>query len=184
MQVEVFDTLAHYITAQTTQGDLAAVPVPLVAEHLEVTPAAVTAMLTDGRLDGVRIGKNTLVTLASLQARQTKRAGEESSIYKYLRKRAKEGARVIFYEPIMAQVGMTPRVPADRTRIGGILGKVSERSYAENGVLLSVLVHQKKAGTTRPGKGFFDLARHLGYQWVDDDAFIKAETDKVMKVYG
>jgi hypothetical protein len=183
MQVDSFDSLADYIATQTTKGDLAAVPIPLVAEHLNVSSPAVAAMLSDGRLDGVRIGKNTLVTLSSLQARQTKRAGQESTVHKYLMKRAKEGVRAIFYEPVMAQVGMTPRVPADRTRIGGILGAISEKSYEEDGVLLSVLVHQKTAGTTRPGKGFFDLARHLGFKWTDDNKFIKDQTDKVLAAY-
>ena len=183
MQVDCFDSLADYIATQTAKGDLAAVPIPLVAEHLQVSSPAVAAMLSDGRLDGVRIGKNTLVTLSSLQARQTKRAGQESTVHKYLMKRAKEGIRTIFYEPVMAQVGMSPRVPADRKRIGGILGAISEKTYKEDGVLLSVLVHQKKAGTTRPGNGFFDLARDLKLHWKDDDAFVREQTDKVLTAY-
>ncbi|MEJ1968427.1 MAG: hypothetical protein WDN03_07295 [Rhizomicrobium sp.] len=53
------------------------------------------------------------------------------------------------------------------------MGAISKKTYAEDGVLLSVLIHQKKAGTTRPGNGFFDLARALKFNWKDDDAFIK-----------
>jgi len=183
MQVERFDSLADYVSAQATQGDLAAVPIPLVADHLQVSSPAVVAMLNDGRLDGVRIGKNTLVTLSSLQARQTKLSGQESTVYKYLMKRAKEGVRAIFYEPVMAQVGMSPRVPAERSRIGSILGVISEKTFEEDGVLLSVLVHQKKAGVTRPGLGFFNLARHLKLPVRDEDAFVKEQTDKVLAAY-
>lgn len=183
MQVDRFDSLAEYINTQTDKGDLAAVPIPLVAKHLNVSSPAVNAMLNDGRLDGVRIGNSTLVTLSSLQARQTRQAGHERTIQKYLTRVAQAGTRVVFYEPVMAQVGMTPRIPADRSRIGGILGAVSENTYAKDGVLLSVLVHQKRAGTTRPGSGFFDLARKLGFKWDNDDVFVKRQTDKVIATY-
>jgi hypothetical protein len=183
MHIEEFASLGAYVNAQTAKGNLAGVPISLVAEHLNVSSAAVTAMLNDGRLDGVRIGRNTLVTLNSLQARQTMRAGQESTIYAFLRKRAHEGVRVVFYEPVMAQVGLTPRIPAHRTRIGGLLGAASEKSFKEDGVLLSVLVHQKKSGITRPGKGFFELAYHLGFKWDDMDLFIGEETDKVLAAY-
>lgn len=179
-----FNNLCAYLLAHDARGDLAAVPVPLVADHLSVSSAAVAAMLKDGRLEGVRIGSNVLVTLASLQARETKRAGEESVTQRYLEKCAKERVRVIFYEPVMAQVGMTPRVPAHRTRIGNILGEISRKSYAQDGVLLSVLVHQKTAGVTHPGKGFFKLAREeLNLPYIDADAFVEEQTDKVLAAY-
>lgn len=184
MPIDRFESVSEYITMQTANGDLAALPIPLVAEYLDVSSPAVNAMLKDGRLDGVRVGKSTLVLLNSLQARETKRAGEENSIYKYLKKCARIGNRAVFYEPVMAQVGMTPKIPAHRSRIGWILGQISRKTYAEDGVLLSVLVHQKKAGTTRPGTGFFDLAMDLGFKYMDQDAFVKAQTDKVMKAYG
>jgi hypothetical protein len=184
MIVENFPHLTAYIEAQSQHDDLTAVPIPLVADHLQVTPAAVVAMLKTDRLDGVKIGSSTLVKLASLQRRQNDRSKEVEIVFQYLKKCAKDGKRVIFYEPVMAAVNMTPRVPAHRTRIGQILGEVSERTYKEKGVLLSVLVHQKTAGVTRPGKGFFKLAHDdIGLSWQDEDDFVREETDKVLEAY-
>lgn len=184
MNIEIFDNLSHYIETYTQERDLAAVPIPLVADHLQVTPAAVVAMLKTDRLDGIKIGNNTLVKLASLQRRQDERSKEIDIVFQYLRKCARDGVRVIFYEPVMVAVDMTPRVPAHRTRIGQILGDVSTRTYEEKGVLLSVLVHQKTAGTTRPGKGFFKLARdNFGLTWENEDAFVEQQTDRAIQAY-
>jgi hypothetical protein len=191
MPIESFKTLADYIKAQTKRDHLAGVPIPLVAEHLDVSPAAVTAMLNqpDGarnRLDGVRIGKTsktTLVTLASLRARKTRYDDEVDSIYEYLREHAKGGTRAIFYDPVMTQVGLTWRVPADCGRIGGILAGVSKKSLEKHRVLLSVLVHQKRAGVTRPGDGFFELLSELRIEFDNRDRFVEEETDKVLAAY-
>ncbi|MEJ1968426.1 MAG: hypothetical protein WDN03_07290 [Rhizomicrobium sp.] len=102
MRVDSFDSLADYIATQTAKGDLAAVPIPLVAEHLNVSSPAVAAMLSDGRLDGVRIGKNTprhaqQFAGAADEARRSRKHGPQIS------NEAREvGVRAIFYEPVMA----------------------------------------------------------------------------------
>jgi hypothetical protein len=184
MIIENFLHLTAYIEAQSQHDDLTAVPIPLVADHLQVTPAAIVAMLKTDRLDGVKIGNSTMVKLASLQRRHDERSKEVEIVFEYLKQRAKNGTRVIFYEPVMAAVNMTPRVPAHRTRIGQILGEVSKRTYKEKGVLLSILVHQKTAGVTRPGKGFFKLAHDdIELSWDDEDEFVREQTDKVLKAY-
>jgi predicted transcriptional regulator len=182
---EEFATLKEYLELQADWG-LAGVPVPVVAEHLRVTPAAVSAMLKNGRLRGVKIGKKkktTLVTLASLQAREAELVEEVKKVEAYLEKLAKKKTRAVFYEPVMDEIDLNWRVPADRNHIGVILANVSKRSSKNKGVLLSVLVHKKRPGVTRPSDGFFELLRELKIPYDDADEFVRQETDKVLATY-
>jgi len=176
-------TLDDYIKAFAKDRDLAIVPIPMVAEHLARTPPAVTAMISTGKLEEIKIGKNRFVALKSLVDLEEAFEKNVDIVMRYLVRQLKKGETAIFYEPVMAQVGMKTSVPADRTKIGEILGRVSERSHEEMGVLLSVIVHRKSAGTTNPGPGFYGLAESLGYTWDDDAAFITKETKKVVKAY-
>jgi hypothetical protein len=87
----------------------------------------------------------------------------------------------------MEKIGLDWRVPADRSRIGSILGEISERTAEvdkRQKLMLTVLVHRKTAGVTRPGKGFFDLARDLGHTFNDEDEFVRRHTDKVIEAFG
>jgi hypothetical protein len=104
-------------------------------------------------------------------------------VEKFLEGQAKAGVRAIFYEPVMSQINLSWRSPPDRIKIGGILAEVSKRSFKRHGILLSILVHQKKAGITRPGSGFLPLARELGLRWSNDDRFLEEQTDKVLQAY-
>lgn len=178
-----YDTLDDYIKAFAKDRELAIVPIPMVAEHLDRTAPAVTAMINTGKLEEIKIGKNRFVALKSLVDLGEAFDKQVDIVMRYLIKQVKKGVSVVFYEPVMAQVGMKTTVPADRTKIGAILGKVSERSYEEKGVLLSVIVHRKTLGTTGPGPGFFSLAENMEFEWEDDDAFVTRETKKVMKAY-
>jgi hypothetical protein len=51
-----------------------------------------------------------------------------------------------------------------------MLGEVSTNEHRAGRGMLSVLVVHK-TGDMRPGPGFFDLARKLGYAFKDEDAF-------------
>jgi len=177
-----FETLAEYISAYRADPSIVGLPVPVVAEPLGLSPAAVTARVRSGSLEGLRIGRHSFVALQSLLNDEDKMAADVLAVERYLWKQAKAGVTAIFYEPVMATVGLTPRVPAERNRIGAILGKVSENSMEEGKVMLSVLVHRKTAGVTRPGPGFFDLARHFGFEFEDEDDFVKKQTAKVLKL--
>ncbi|MHB1006836.1 MAG: hypothetical protein ACYC3S_14510 [Chloroflexota bacterium] len=69
-----------------------------------------------------------------------------------------------------------------RTKIANSLKRISTAEYEKDRPLLSVLV--VKAGSDRPGNGFFNLAASLGtYQGGDDGLaqmeFFLAELDKV-----
>ena len=178
-----FDSLSDYIKAFSKDRELAIVPIPLVAEHLNRSAPAVTAMIGTGKLKEIRIGKNRFIMLKSLVDLEEAYEKQLDVVERYLIKQAKKGERVIYYEPVMAQVGMKTTVPADRSKIGEILGEISRRSYKKDGVLLSVLVHRKTAGTTNPGPGFFELAEIMEYAWDDNSAFVEQQTDLVMKAY-
>jgi len=81
------------------------------------------------------------------------------------------------------QVGL-PNLDPHETRLRNALGRLSEETYDERGVLISVLV--VNADTMLPGRGFFWLARvHLGAYPVDasdDEVFIQ-ETKRVYEHY-
>ncbi len=178
-----FEDLNSYLDAYEKNPDLGIVPVPLVAHYLGRTAAAVTAMIRSKRLAEVKIGRNRYVSLQSLLEDRAARENEMERVKGYLVKQAKRGVRAVFYDPVMAQVGLSSGVPTHRSRIGNILGDISEDSYDHHGILLSVLVHRKTAGRTRPGAGFFELAEAFGLKWDDDDVFVEKQTDLVLRFY-
>lgn len=90
---------------------------------------------------------------------------------------------VAFYEQVMKMLGMSRTVPADRTKIGAILGRVSEESFRKHKILLSVIVHRKTAGRTVPGPGFLTLARELEFTWEDDRLFVEQQGERVFDHY-
>jgi hypothetical protein len=180
----MFDALDDYIKAFAKNRELAIIPIPLVADHLGKSGPAVSAMLRDERLEEIKIGKNRFVGLKSLVDMQDQFDKQVDVVERDLVKQAKKGVEAVYYEPVMAQVGMNTHIPADRNKIGIILGEISERSQAEKGVMLSVLVHRKTLGTTNPGPGFYGLARNLGYDCEDNDSdFVRKQTARVLKAY-
>lgn len=185
-KVTSFDTLMEYIEALQNDEKLAVVPLQEVADHRGVTRAAVVRMLSVGQLDEVKIGRNRYVRAWSLIDREEVFRQEDEAIRAYLEECARAG-ETVFYEPVMAIIGLSWRVPADRKRIGMALGRVSEATWSEHGVLLSVLVHRKTSGITRPGPGFFDLLKGLEdfepYPKGEEDAIIARETQRVFDFY-
>lgn len=178
-----FDTLSDYLDALRADASLSVIPVSLVADHLQITPAAVSARIRAGTLEGARIGGAPFVLLKSL-IEERKRFDElVLAVRTALEKRARGRISVVFYEDIMTPIGLQTTVPAHRLLIGRILGKISEQTNEEGKGLLSVLVHRKTQGTTRPGPGFFELARFLGYEFGDEDAFVAQQTRKVLSKY-
>ena len=105
------------------------------------------------------------------------------TIERYLKNLARGGERSVFYEPVMELVGLTHKIPADRTTIARMLGEVSRRSQEEDQVLLSVVVHKKTSGSTLPSEGFFPWAEELGYEWDDEYEFVEQQTDRVLNTY-
>ncbi|MGB3796505.1 MAG: hypothetical protein WA957_09415 [Alteraurantiacibacter sp.] len=176
-----FETLIDYLTASSIDGDLAILPVPVVADHLNITPAAVSGRMRRGALEEIRIGKNRYVSQRSLIAERDLLQQRADTVERALEDLIGRGERHTFYEPIMEMVGLSWRVPADRTEIGRILAVVSRRSRDRNGTMLSVVVHGKTAGQTMPSDSFFDLARQFEFEWKDDRKFVEKQTDRVLK---
>jgi len=182
--MQIYPSTSDYLAQFGTSRTLAVLPISQAAEHLEITPSAVVSRLRTGRLEGLQIGKTKFVLVASLQEEMATFEADVSAVQKQLKTYVKKGRVPIFYEPVMSPIGLNWQIPADRTRIGKILGAVSRRTHEEDGVLLTVIVHRKRAGTTSPGDGFFNLATNLGYNFNDSDAFVSAQTRRVIKAYG
>lgn len=161
-----------------------ALPIPVIAEYLDITPAAVMGRAGRGALEMIEIGKTKMISVRSLLAVEEEFERKVMVVRTKLEILARRGDRHIFYEPIMMAVGLSWRVPADRTAIGGVLGAVSKETFEEDNLMLSVLVHQKKPGQTMPGAGFFDLAKILGFKWRDDRKFVQDQTDRVLAKFG
>ncbi len=182
-----FGNLAEYLSALRGKPDLALIPVPLVAAHLGISPAGVTGMVKRGRLEGVRVGSGSFVSVRSLISFEAEKQEQVATVERYLRKVAERGERRVFYEPVMDEIGLDWRMPAARKRIGTILEAVSRRSaqaHPDQQLMLSVLVHRNTAGTTRASPAFFKLASSLGHEWSDQNEFVRDHTDRVLAAYG
>lgn len=178
-----FESPATYLEALKSNPRLAILPIQMVASHRDVSRAAIDRMLKLGQLREIKVRGSRFVDAHSLLEWEQARWSRVEKVRKYLEDRARGGQRHLFYEPVMAHVGLKTGIPADRDMIGWILAKISEATSRESGVLLTVLVHRKTGGRTKPGPGFFSLAKTLRRKWSDDHQLVKAETDKVLRYY-
>lgn len=182
-----FETVGEYLDSfKAKPFELGILPVPLAADHLGKTPAAVTAMVKAQTLRQIVIGKNKFVQTASILDREAGAVDQEKIVRNYLIDMLKRGETSTFYEPLMDAIGLKTTIPWHRTRIGAILDVISKQSHQERGVVLSVLVHRKAPGTTRPGPGFWGMAEDEGLfdpDAEDRDEFVKRHTKEVIKAY-
>lgn len=189
----VFDgTVAEYLERLEVDPSLAILPLQTAADHQGVSRAAIDRKVRLGQLDEVRIDGTRYVRASSVIAIGHEFERKVAVVRAYLEKLARRGETHVFYEPVMNLVGLSPGIPADRTIIGGILGRVSEITWAlpkKDRHLLSVLVHRKTPGITRPGPGFLALAEHWRDTeglpaWENEDDLIERETRRVLWFYG
>ncbi|SEB02361.1 hypothetical protein [Rubrimonas cliftonensis] len=184
----IFTDIGAYLDALAGDPGLAIVSKKMAAEALGLSRPAIDGRIKDGRLATVKIAAARHVLASALIEHRRGQEEVNARIRSYLGGVAADRGTV-FYEPVMSLVGMSTRMPRDRELIGAILGDISRASYDEtateeaHGILLSVLVHRKTGGTTRPSPAFFDLARELGFEWDDDDAFVAQEMERVWKAY-
>ena len=78
-------------------------------------------------------------------------------------------------------------VEPDSHALAHILGEVSAGEDRKGGGMLSVLVVYKNSPDLRPGPGFFNLAREVGYDLPDreaEDAFWIRQSKKVYEQWG
>lgn len=164
------------------------IPVTAVADHLGKSAPGITAAMRAGTLGEIKIGKTKFVSAASLLDRAAEEKRQEKVVKRYLLNMIKNGQRSTFYGPLMAELGMETTIPWHRNRIGAILDSVSKESHRDKKrkVVLSVLVHAKTSGTTRPGPGFWGMVEAEGLfdpETMDRDEFVKKHTDAVFKAY-
>jgi hypothetical protein len=177
-----FQNAQDYLRALQHNSDLAIIPLQVAADSRDVSRAAIDRMLRIGQLTEIKIGKTRFVKASGLTALVKEREAQVRKVRTYLEKVAKQQEKV-FYEPVMNILGLDRLVPANRTAIGSILGEISEQTFAENKILLSVIVHRKSAGETHPGDGFIELARAMGLHWKDEREFVSREVKKVWQFY-
>jgi hypothetical protein len=183
-----FENSGQYLDALERNPALALATLDMAQDICGVGRATVDKMLREDVLTCVEIAGVRHVLAADLRARMLRYRDQVTKVRLILEQLARKQTTT-FYEPVMSPVGLSWRVPRDRTLVGQILGDISEQTHQEvaadgqSGVLLSVLVHKKTTGVTRPGEGFFNLAASLGYEWEDPDAFVQEQTTRVFAYY-
>ena len=178
-----FKDAADYFRAYASDPAACAIfPVQMIADLRGVSRGAIIGMIDTGKLKEIKIGKVRYVRASSYIDLLEEQERRDQQVLKFLEGVAAR-REVVTYEPVMSLVGLRWQTPADRNTIGAILGRISEKTSEKHGILLSVLVHRKTPGKTRPGKGFFELAEYLGYDWEDEDAFTDEETENVWSFY-
>lgn len=90
---------------------------------------------------------------------------------------AKRG-ETVSYGLIAPIVRLDMRIPADRGKLGAILGEISEEERRRGHPLLTAIV--VRTVTKRPGIGFFNMARAVrAHRTADDVGFFRRELLKV-----
>lgn len=178
-----FDSPSAYLEALQSNPKLAIVPLQMVADLRGITRAAVDGMLRSGRLQEIKIENSRYVSAESIIELQFREEDRVNKVENFLKELA-ASRKTVTYEPIMASVGLSSKIPSHRTAIGKILGDITRRSWEQDGILLTVLVHHKMASYTRPGRGFFNLAAELGVPpWKDEEEMVARETQRVWDFY-
>ncbi len=102
-------------------------------------------------------------------------------LYEKLREVARQ-QETTHYEDIAPMLGLQMVDPADRVRIGQILGEISKQEHAAGRPMLSAVVTRK--GDERPGPGFFELAQELGLVGaMDSETFFIHELKRVHRYW-
>jgi hypothetical protein len=172
----------EYIGALRRNPDLAVISIQMAADFRCVSRAAIDRMLRIGQLKGVKI-KNTRCVLARDLIRLSESFEHDVKTVRDYLEDAAANRNVVFYEQVMKVLGMSRTVPVHRTKIGEILGAVSEESFAKQKIVLSAIVHRKTLGRTAPGPGFLPLMRNLGFNWQDDRLFLEQQVERVFDHY-
>jgi hypothetical protein len=184
MDTKAYSTVGDYLGALRVDPTLAVISMQMAADHRGVSRAAIDRMARIGQLEEVRIAKTRCVRAASLLNLEAQRERQNCEVRELLEGVARKH-EIVFYEPVMKKLGLKTTVPAHRTLIGQILGDLSNQTYGDHSILLSVLVHRKTAGRTRPGPGFFELAKALGFKWRSgaEMKLVDEQTEKVWRHY-
>jgi hypothetical protein len=179
-----FNNTSDYLLALEHDPTLAIISMQMVADVRNVSRAAVDRMLKLGQLQEIRVGTTRCVRASDVIVLQRAKDQQIDTIRRYLEKCAKR-RETTTYQPVMSEIGLSASIPSDRRISGVILGEISIKSWNDHKVLLSVLVHRKTLGRTRPGPGFFRLDEVIDDlpSWDDDDEFVDSATKRVWDFY-
>jgi hypothetical protein len=175
-------TTEEYMRAFAKDRSLAITTVSMAADLFGIGNSAVTARIKRNALEGIKISSTIYVLTASVLDAMEDTDRKVSIVKAYLEAQVRAGITSVEYTPTMALIGLDPKRSNDRAQIGQILGRVSEETYKDYGILLTVIVHQKNTMMPTEG-GFFGLLRHLNIDWNDNGEFVAAETARVVKQY-
>jgi hypothetical protein len=179
-----------YLKALGDDPGLAIVPYSMAAKAFGVTVPTVQSYVRRGRIREIIVGKRTWVGLAAMDVTaEGKRKDHEIAsrvpgCRKILQSAARRGRTFEYADEIMEPLGLDHTISRDRHVIGHVLGRISTRTFREDGRMLSVLAVLKE--TERPNKAFFELARELGAirPGESDEDFFQRELKAVIKHYG
>ncbi len=110
-------------------------------------------------------------------------AAAKAEVLEIVRNRAAESGLISYSEVTenVRAIELDPRSPA----LAELLDQLSEgENEAGRGMISAIVVHREGVGHGQPGLGFFELARTLGKNVSDHDAFWLAEVRKVHKANG
>jgi hypothetical protein len=155
----------------------------MAADVRSVSRAAIDRMAQLGQLEEITVGATRCVRAQSLLDFLSAHESRVAIVRRYLEECARE-RRTTTYQPVTALIGFIHTNPAHRRAIGAVLGDVSRQAWREHGIVLSVIVHRKTSGPSRPSPGFMELAVELGLlDLEDEDALIKREMERVWAFY-
>jgi hypothetical protein len=129
-----------------------------------------------GGVGDVSLHRSARVTLLGWPISSTGESDMNQIVYDMCRQAANEG-KTITYSDVGSRIGLDMANEGERFKLGQLLDEVSRHEHAQGRPLLSVVVVHAD-GDTRPGDGFFVLARELGkFAGGDKDEFFFAELE-------
>lgn len=165
---------------------LAAAAVEEARGWQEETIGSLSKKLKDGQLEAIKInGKRYLSAVALAKIIESGDA-QFNRAHALLIELAKRGKKTTYGE-IMAPLNMSSQNPPDRNRIGYLLGQISRKSWTEDGIFLSALVHRKGKEPTSPGPGYIGLIEEIApdeiEKFPDEPAMVMAHMKSVWRHY-
>ena len=123
-----------------------------------------------------------LESQADEAGRQSDAAPPHPQLYDRLREIASAEGKPTTYQPVADLVGLDMDSPADRKRIGEMLGDISRYEHEHGRPLLSAVVVLQDSESKIPGAGFFVLAKELGLQEPGEEDYV-FHARELKKVY-
>ncbi len=174
-----FETMKDYVISVGKGKGGAVLPATIAAEVLEITPNAVKSRIKNKSIDSVQIGKSNYIPVSYLFSEIEKMERDINKIGAVLIEKA-QNRQLITYGECLEMLMRTHTNPHDRAYIGQVLGGVSDRSYACNGTVLSVVAVSKKEQT--PNQGFWDLMEYYRREHDDFDYDLKDRAKTLKKL--